>query len=339
MTNHFKELQEKLKSRNKLVVGVGSALVDILCNENDAFLEQTGAAKGGMTLVDREFIENTLSQATGRPVIVPGGSACNTAVGIGKLGGQARFVGKCGIGEWGQLFRGELTKNNVDPVLFNSDSPTGRVLSIITPDAQRSMFTFLGASSETQPADLAYGCFNNAAIVHIEGYLLFNPELMMTAVRIAREAGALVSLDLASYTVIEESRDVLNQIISSDIDIVIANEDEARVFTGYTDEQDALAALAQEVAVAVVKVGERGSYISNGKQMIQIDPIGVGSAVDTTGAGDLWASGFLYGLVNDYSLEICGQLGSACGYEVCQVVGASIPEEGWKRIKKVFEEI
>lgn len=328
----------KLKSGNKLVVGVGSALVDILCNENDAFLEQTGAAKGGMTLVDQAFIENTILRTSGSPAIVPGGSACNTAVGVGKLGGRARFVGKCGNGSWGQLFREDLTKNNVEPVLFTSNSPTGRVLSIITPDAQRSMFTFLGASSETQPAELTNGCFAKAAVVHIEGYLLFNPELIMTAVRTAREAGALVSLDLASYTVVEESRELLNRIVSSSIDILIANEDEARTFTGYSDEKKALAALAKKAAIAVVKLGERGSLIANGERTIQIDPIGDGRAVDTTGAGDLWAAGFLYGLVNGYSFEKCGRIGSACGYEVCQVVGAAVPDEGWQRIKKVVEE-
>jgi len=332
------DIREKLKSENKLVVSVGSALVDILCNEDDAFLEQTGAKKGGMTLVDKAFIENTLARASGKPAIVPGGSACNTAVGVGKLGGQARFVGKCGNGTWGQLFREDLAKNKVDPILFTSDSPTGRVLSIITPDAQRSMFTYLGASSETQPEELNNGCFNKAAVVHIEGYLLFNPELIMTAVSTARQSGALVSLDLASYTVVEESRELLSRIVSRSVDIVIANEDEARAFTGCSDERKALAALAKKAAIAVVKVGERGSFIASGDRIIQIDPIGDGRAVDTTGAGDLWASGFLYGLVNDFSLEKCGQIGSACGYEVCQVVGANIPDEGWTRIKSVLEE-
>ena len=337
--DRYKILQEKLKTRHKLIVGVGSALVDILCNENDAFLEQTGAAKGGMTLVEKEFIEHTLSLTTARPLIVPGGSSCNTTVGIGKLGGQARFVGKCGHGRWGQLLRDDLKRNNVDPFLFTSNSPTGRVLSIITPDAQRSMFTYLGASSETQPAELTNDCFDNAAIVHIEGYLLFNPELITTAIKLAREAGALVSLDLASYTVVEESRDVLNQIVDRSIDILIANEDEARAFTGYKDEKKALADLSQNAAIAVVKVGERGSYISNGRQIVHVPSTGDGHAVDTTGAGDLWASGFLFGLVNDYSIEKCGRLGSVCGYEVCQVIGATIPDEGWARIKRVFEEI
>ncbi|MFZ1956526.1 MAG: adenosine kinase [Desulfobacterales bacterium] len=330
--------QLKFKPDSKLIVGVGSALVDILTHENEAFLEQTGAVKGGMTLVEKDFIETALARSTGERKIVPGGSACNTAVGVGRLGGRARFVGKCGNGEWGRFFREDLLRQNVEPALFGSDSPTGRVLSIITPDAQRSMFTYLGASSETQPAELTNGCFENAAVVHIEGYLLFNPELMLTALRAARAAGALISLDLASFTVVEESRDLLDRIVKEYVDIVVANEDEARAFTGLADEQQSLAVLAQKADIAVVKLGERGSAISHQGRMMRIDPLGSGRAVDTTGAGDLWASGFLYGLVNGYPLERCGRIGSACGYEVCQVIGAAIPEEGWRRIREMIEE-
>jgi sugar/nucleoside kinase (ribokinase family) len=320
----------------KLIVGVGSALVDILAHEEDEFLQRTGATKGGMLLVDKEFIEAAVKEASRKPKIIPGGSACNTVVGIGQLGGQARFVGKCGVGEWGRLFREDLIKQNVDPALFTSSSPTGRVLSIITPDAQRSMFTYLGASSETLPHELTNGCFDDAAIVHIEGYLLFNPELILGAVKTARASGAFVSLDLASFTVVEDSKDLLNQIITDFVDIVIANEDEARVFTGHTDEKLAVEALSEKVEVAVVKIGERGSLVAHDNKVIKIDAMGDGNALDTTGAGDLWASGFLYGLVNDYPIEKCGEIGSACGYEVCQVVGATIPDQGWKRIKELL---
>ncbi len=326
------------KPNGRLVVGVGSALVDILTHENEAFLEQTGAAKGGMTYVEKEFIEEILARSSGTPRIVPGGSACNTVVGVGRLGGQARFVGKCGNGEWGRLFRKDLRRQNVEPALARSDSPTGRVLSIITPDAQRSMFTYLGASSETRPADLANGCFENAAVVHIEGYLLFNPELMLAALAAARDAGALISLDLASYTVVQESRELLDRIITEYVDIVIANEDEARAFTGRDSERASLKLLAQKAATAVVKLGERGSMICRGGRTVTVDPLGAGRAVDTTGAGDLWAAGFLYGLVNGHPLEKCGRIGSACGYEVCQVIGAAIPEEGWQRIKNMIGE-
>jgi sugar/nucleoside kinase (ribokinase family) len=327
-----------MDKNKKLIVGVGSALIDILAYESDEFLEKTGAVKGGMKYVDREFIEQTLSHITQKPIIVPGGSACNTVVGIGKLGGPARFVGKSGCGEMARLFETDLKINNVDPALFKSPSPTGRVLSIITSDAQRSMFTFLGASSEIQPCEITEKCFKDAAIVHIEGYLLFNEDLIMAALQAAKSVGALISLDLASFTVVEASKMILKNIVNEFVDILIANEDEAQAFTGYSDDIKAIGVLAQNTMIAALKVGKRGSYISHQGKTIKIEPIGDGGVLDTTGAGDLWASGFLFGLVNGYSFEKCGKLGSACGYEVARVIGANIPEAGWQRIKILLEE-
>ncbi|MBT8352289.1 MAG: adenosine kinase, partial [Deltaproteobacteria bacterium] len=135
----------------------------------------------------------------------------------------------------------------------------------------------------------------------------------------------------------EESKDIIIEIVKKYVDILIANEDEARVFTGLSDEKESVRALSQNVEIAVLKVGERGSYIASKGKIIKIAPKTVVNAVDTTGAGDLWASGFLFGFANGYSLEKCGELGSACGSEVCKVVGAQIPEEGWNRIKKLLE--
>ncbi|MFC1886131.1 adenosine kinase [Thermodesulfobacteriota bacterium] len=317
----------------RLIAGIGSALVDILVHEDDDFLNQVGAVKGGMTLVEKSFIEKTLAATTGKPTIVPGGSACNTIIGVGKLGGPARFVGKRGQGDMGNLFEADLKQNHVEAILFTSQSPTGRVLSLITPDAQRSMFTYLGAASETTPDEITKDCFTDAAIVHIEGYLLFNADLMKTAANAAKAAGAAISLDLASFTVVEESKALLETVVDDFVDILIANEDEARSFTGHTDEAKAIRALSEKADIAVLKIGKRGSYIAHEKEIIKVDAIITGEAVDTTGAGDLWASGFLYGLVNGFPLNKCGMLGSACGCEVCQVVGTNIPEEGWRRIK------
>jgi len=318
----------------KLIVGIGSALVDILIREDDTFLEKICVPKGGMTLVDHEYIQQTLLLARDTPHIVPGGSACNTAIGIARLGGNARFVGKLGEDDWGRLFRAGLQKNQVESILFRSHLPTGRVLSVITPDAQRSMLTYLGASAETLPKELSDTSLATAAIVHIEGYLLFNRNLILAALRSAKNAGAMISLDLASFTVVRETKKFLNEIVPEYVDILIANEDEAFAFTGIDDERKALKKLAENVSIAVLKVGKRGSFIFHDSQTISIAPIGAGKAVDTTGAGDLWASGFLFGLVHNFPLEKCGVLGSACGCEVCQVVGASIPDEGWHRIKK-----
>lgn len=322
----------------KLVVGVGSALIDILAHEDDGFVEKSGAVKGGMTYVDKTFIDEMVSQASADPQIVPGGSACNTVVGIGRLGGQARFVGKCGNGDMGRLFRDGLQNQCVDPLLFSADAPTGRVLSIITPDAQRSMLTYLGASSEIQPHEITPACFEDAAIVHIEGYLLFNRDLISAVLQSARAAGARISFDLASFTVVEEAKDILPDLIADYVDILIANEDEAMAFTGIKDEPEALEKLAEQTDIAVLKLGSRGSLVACNGHRVSVAPLGDGTAVDTTGAGDLWASGFLYGLVQGLPLDQCGNLGSMCGHAVCQVVGASISDSQWRNIRKAVEE-
>jgi sugar/nucleoside kinase (ribokinase family) len=329
-----------MNSRNSpLIIGVGSALVDILLQESDAFLTSIGGQKGGMTLVDADRVDSILNKSTAKPTMVPGGSACNTILGIGRLGANARFVGKRGQDSLGELFEKSLQASNVDPRLSLATSPTGRVLSLITPDAQRSMFTFLGASAETKPSELTPDLFSGASIVHIEGYLLFNKDLLMAALKVAKQAGARISLDMASFTVVEAAKDILPEIINTYVDILLANEDEARVYTGCSDEHEALQKLAQQVEIAVVKIGKRGSLISRSGETSVIGIMGDGRAVDTTGAGDLWAAGFLYGLANGMSIEKCGKLGAACGYEVCQVIGASIPAAGWKRIKSVQEEL
>jgi sugar/nucleoside kinase (ribokinase family) len=173
--------------------------------------------------------------------------------------------------------------------------------------------------------------------VHIEGYILFNPGLMRKVLATAKSAGARVSLDLASFNVVQESRTFLKDIIQDYVDILIANEDEARAYSGESEPLQAVQALGREADIAAVKTGPRGSLVCRDGRVVTIPAQNDGRpVVDTTGAGDLWASGFLFGLVEGYALEKCGALGSACGYEVCQVVGASIPEEGWQRIRKML---
>ncbi|MBS3808575.1 MAG: adenosine kinase [Desulfobacterales bacterium] len=320
----------------KKIVCVGSALVDMLANEDESFLEAAGAAKGGMTLVESSYIDDLVSKTSRDPVTVSGGSACNTAAGVGMLGGDARFVGKCGRDRLADVFEADLVRHCVEPFLFRSQAPTGRVLSVITPDAQRTMFTYLGAAAEMSPEEITPECFENAAVVHVEGYLLFNRELMMAVLEAARASGAKVSLDLASFNVVEESLDLLNRIVADYIDILIANEDEAFAYTGIEDEEKSLEALARETEIAVLKIGPRGSIIKCGREVARIERMGDGSAADTTGAGDLWAAGFLHSLVEGCSFSQCGALGSACGFEVCQLIGAKIEEDGWQRIRQLL---
>ena len=318
---------------NNTITGIGSALVDVLINETDEFLQKFNKEKGGMTYVTADEQQQIISASSQIPVIVPGGAACNTILGVGKLGGAARFIGARGKDEYGDIFEKEVLQCRVEPMLSTFDTPTGKVLSIVTPDAQRSMFTDLGASSLLDPAGVTSQIFADSAIALVEGYLLFNRDLMMAAVTAAKAGGALIALDLASFEVVNASKDILADLIKEYVDILIANEDEAKAYTGESDENAAIEKLSADVTYAVLKVGSRGSYVSFENKVTRIEAVKGNAPVDTTGAGDLWAAGFLYGIANGLSIEKSGQLGSMCGYEVCQVMGAQIPEPVWEKIR------
>ena len=315
------------------ITGIGSALVDVLINETDEFLQKLSKEKGGMTYVTADEHQFIISASSQIPVIVPGGAACNTILGVGKLGGAARFIGARGKDEYGDIFENEVRGCRVEPMLTSFDTPTGKVLSIVTPDAQRSMFTDLGASSLLDPAGVTSQVFSDTAIALVEGYLLFNRDLMMAAVKAAKAAGALIALDLASFEVVNASKDILQDLVKEYVDILIANEDEAKAYTGESDENAAIEKLSANVTYAVLKVGSRGSYIFHDNAVTRIAPVKGNAPVDTTGAGDLWAAGFLYGIANGLSIEKSGALGSMCGYEVCQVMGAQIPGPVWEKIR------
>ncbi|MFH2061165.1 MAG: adenosine kinase [Pseudomonadota bacterium] len=324
------------ENKETRITGIGSALVDILINESDQFLIDLGKTKGGMTLVEDIEIQQILSKTPNTPIVVPGGAACNTIVGVGCLGGKARFIGKRGKDVYGEAFEKQVIHCNVEPLVSIGQSPTGKVLSVVTPDAQRSMFTFLGASTELAPDSVTPDMFSQSAIVMIEGYLLFNEALMMAALKAAKTAGAFISLDLASFEVVNATKPILEKIIQEYVDILIANEDEAKAYTGFDDEQKAIKTLSRHVSYAILKVGKRGSYVSHNGSITRIEPVIGKAPVDTTGAGDLWAAGFLFGIANDLSIEKSGQIASACGYEVCQVMGAQLPDDAWDRIKALI---
>lgn len=288
-----------------------------------------GSDKGGMTLVELPTIERALEKTDAQVKIVPGGSACNTMVGIGNLGGKARMIGRLGKDELGKAFMDGLLKANVDHRLPQSDLPTGRVLSVVTPDTQRTMFTYLGASSLLGPDDVQLDDFMDVGMVHLEGYLLFNRPVVEKIIALAKQAKAKIVLDLGSYQVVEICRDFLERVLPS-IDIVLANEDEAKAYTGM-GETESLEILAGKVGTAVVKIGKQGALLAQGKNRFKVDAHVV-KALDTTGAGDLWAAGFLFGLTEDLGIENAARLGCKVGSEVVQVMGAVIPDAGWQRI-------
>lgn len=321
-------------SQSPVIVGVGAALMDLLVEEKDDFLGKLGAEKGGMTLVESPVIRTALEGASGEVKLAPGGSASNTIVGIGSLGGRARMIGRVGRDELGDSFREGLRRAGVEErVRVSDDAETGRVLSVVTPDAQRTMFTFLGASSALNPGDITDADLSGSALVHLEGYLLFNRPVMDRVLDLARAHKARVALDLGSFQVVQAMRGYLDELFAQRrIDVLLANEDEAHAYTGM-GESESLEKFASYVDTAVVKRGKHGALIAHGDDRVEVNAHLV-KAIDTTGAGDLWASGFLYGLNHGLSLENSANLASKVGSEVVQVMGAVIPPEGWDRVKE-----
>lgn len=323
----------KSKNETPYVIGVGSALMDIILLESEEFVIQHGIIKGGMEFVGPNRADELVALSSNSAKQVPGGSACNTTIGLGQLCGKAEFVGTRGEDELGLTLESAIASNNVTPLLEKIATPTGRVLSVITPDAERSMLTFLGAAAESSPNLFTADTFKGADMVHVEGYLLFNESLIRAVLEAAKAAGVPVSLDLASFTVVDANPSLVKELVREYVTVLLANEDEARSYTGTSDEAESLKILAQDAEFAVLKIGKRGSYIHAGGVTTVVAPYGTGTAVDTTGAGDLWASGFLYGLINGKSMEESGRIASMCGYEVCQVEGAHIPADKWNQIK------
>lgn len=315
------------------VLGMGNALVDIMIRiPDEQVFAEFGLLKGGMRLVDADFITRLLNRLSGLPVEkAPGGSAANSMNGIANLGLETGFIGKVADDELGAFMKTDMIRSGISPVLFHGVAPTGIAVALITPDSERTFAVNLGCAIELSSSDISPEMFSGYDYFHIEGYLVQNKELLSKAIKLAKEAGALVSLDLASFDVVQEHLAFLNEIVENYVDIVFANEDEAKAFTK-RDPEPALHEISKVVSHAVVKIGEKGSMIKCGDQKHKIGVVKANS-IDTTGAGDLYAAGFLYGLAKKQPLETCGRIGALLAGKVIEIMGAKMPEERWKVIR------
>jgi sugar/nucleoside kinase (ribokinase family) len=318
------------------VIGIGNALVDLMTRiPSDELLKKLQLPKGSMQLVDNKVSRNIIDLTSGlKPAIASGGSAANAIHGLARLGVETSYIGKIGKDAMGKHFRNDLEKSKIHPYLLESDSDSGIAIALVSPDGERTFAVHLGAAVELSANDLKQEFFNDHSILHIEGYLLQNYALIETACNMAKKSGLKISLDLASYNVVEEHRDFLAYIARDFADIIFANEDEAKAMTGHQPE-DALNHIAEWCDVAVVKTGKDGSLVKTGGKVTRIDAV-TASVVDTTGAGDLYAAGFLYGLINDKSIPECGRIGSLLGKHVIEQLGAKIPDNIWTEIKKMI---
>jgi sugar/nucleoside kinase (ribokinase family) len=234
----------------------------------------------------------------------------------------------------GKVFHDDMASIGINAHLSEGDTTSGRVIALISPDTERTFATYLGAAVELDKDDLSPGLFSRYDVFHIEGYIVQDHDLLETALKLARKNKMLVSLDLASYNIVEQNRDFLEDMLRAYVDIVFANEDEARSLTG-KEPGEALDLLAGLCNIAVVKLGKYGSLVKRGHSKFEIGILPVKS-VDTTGAGDLYAAGFLYGMVKNFSLEQCGNIGAILAGKVIEIVGSKIREERWKEIKRMI---
>lgn len=319
---------------NLSILGIGNALVDILVlPEDDLIIHDFKLPKGGMTLVDRELsalIQQRISHL--RSTVSTGGSVANAVNGIACLGISCGYIGSIGQDDLGKLFGNDMLKNGIKINLKKAKLPTGCAIGIVSPDGERTFATYLGAAIEMNQEDVIPAYFEGYDIFLIEGYLVINQPLIMTAASRAKDSGLKIALDLASYNVVEANLDVLNELVDSYVDILFANEEEAKSFTGLKPEE-ALSSIARRCDIAVVKVGKEGALIQQGNHKIHV-PAMTDKVIDTTGAGDYFASGFLAGYAKGYDLAKCGNLGSLLASKIIGIVGAQLSENDWKEIKK-----
>ena len=320
-------------------LGLGNALVDILVQlPNDAKLFELNLPKGSMQLVDAERMQSILAQTEGLPrTLAAGGSAANTIHGLANLGMSTAFIGKVGDDSFGQAFANDMIQNGITPIMLKGNAESGRALAFITPDSERTFAVYLGAAIEMTPNDLDPSLFNGYTHFHIEGYLVQNHGLVRKAVELAKQSGCSISLDLASYNVVDENRDFLREVVKNYVDIVFANEEEAKAFTGKTP-VEALHELGKLADIAVVKLGADGSLIKQGETTFEVGVIEV-SSIDTTGAGDLYAAGFLYGLSKGLSLLKCGEIGAILSGHVIEVLGPKMDGTRWSKVKDLVLEV
>ncbi len=316
------------------ILGIGNALVDILAlPDDDQIINDLSLPKGGMTLVDRELssaIQHKISHLKSKTST--GGSVANAINGIACLNVPSGYIGSIGKDDLGSLFKKDMLNNGIKTFLKHSDLPTGCAIGIVSPDGERTFATYLGAAVELQAEDITPEYFKGFDLLFIEGYLVFNQSIIMSVASMAKSAGLKTALDLSSFNVVEANIDPLNDLVDHYIDILFANEEEAKSFTGLNPEE-ALSSIARRCDIAVVKVGKDGAFIQQGNKKIHVLAI-ANEVIDTTGAGDYFAAGFLAGHAKGYDLEKCGKLGSLLASKVIGTIGAELTDQDWQAIRK-----
>lgn len=324
----------------KSILGVGNALTDILAVlPDDELLKQYKLPKGSMQHVDAVIGNKIWEQLKAIGIqYVAGGSAANTISGTSIFGMPSGFIGKVGDDELGSLFKSDQERNGIKSNLLKGTAASGRAMVFITaPNAERTFAVYLGAALQLEPEDLKHSDFDGYDYLHIEGYLVQNQRLFRRIVEIGKAKGMIISLDLASYNVVESNNAFLHDIVENYIDIIFANETEAEAFT-HKSPREALDEISSMCKIAIVKVGKDGSMVRSGDEYHFIEAWPA-DTIDATGAGDTYAAGFLYAHANGMSLKVCGEVGSIIAAKVVEVIGPKIDIPRWKAAKAEIREL
>lgn len=323
----------------KNLLAIGNALVDVLIRLNsEDLLVELGIAKGSMQLIDKERFD--VVQKAIKPYkkqYASGGSAANTIVGTATLGLPSAFIGKIADDNNGAYFEKDMRQSGVETRLLKGQSASGTAFTFVTPDGERSFATYLGAAAELKAEDLQLEMFEGYTNLYIEGYLLQNYDLIKRILDLAEAADRNIIWDLASYNVVEEHKAFLTETVIPRVDCLFSNEQEAEALTG-AKADEALELMAAKTKIVVVKIGAKGAMARRGNEIARIPALKV-NAQDTTGAGDLFAAGFLYGLSIGLDLNDATSIGNITAGNVVEVMGAKMDQAKWAVIKKQIQSL
>lgn len=336
MADPSPQIAHDTKKKQCQILGIGTPIVDSLIKVQDEYVDTLEGARGGSHLVTHRCLQKILTEVSPPLKVIAGGSAANTIKGLAELGYRSALIGKIGDDPAGKIFSDSLSSHGIIPCLSLSHIPTAQVASLITPDFDRTMRTFIGAGAEMTESDLTLSLFQGVALVHIEGYLMNRGGVVEKTMKLAKEVGALVSFDTASFEIVAEYRRPMIKLLTKFVDILFANEEEAWTLSGLSPERACLL-LKDLCATAVVKMGANGCWGASGNIKAYHRAYNV-PVIDTTGAGDLFASGFLHGLMCGKSLEENLRYGSLVASHVIQTLGAEISPDSWEIIKASLAE-
>lgn len=318
----------------KTILGIGNALVDALAMlSDDELLCRFGLSKGSMTLIGDEE-QKRIQECFGQFDVqrATGGSAGNTMLALANLGIHPGFIGTVGNDEAGHFFADNCVAKGITPYLVELEHQSGIAYTFISPGGERTFATYLGAAAMMEPEYLMHQMFEGYDYLYVEGYLVQNHALILRAMELARELGLKVCLDLASYNIVEADKDFFTYLVREYVDIVFANEEEARAFTGVAPEE-ALELLHEMCEVAIVKLGSKGAMLKRNGEKVLVEAMAVDHVVDTTAAGDFYAAGVMYGLLQGWTLRQCAEMGSLLSGHVIQIVGTKLSDTTWDEIR------